>query len=87
MVGLEVHTDPLSQNEKPWPVSQNGTQVGQVTSCIYSPRLKKNIAFAMLPIELAALGTKLSVDTSRGKVDATVIQKPFVDPKKEIPKS
>ena len=87
MVGLEVHTDPLSQNEKPWPVWQDGTRVGQVTSCIYSPRLKKNIAFAMVPIGLADLGTKLSVDTPRGKVDATVIQKPFVDPKKDIPKA
>ena len=87
MVGLEVHTDPLTQNEQPWPVWQNGTRVGQVTSCIYSPRLKKNIAFAMVPIKLAELGTKLSVDTPRGKVDATVIQKPFVDPKKDIPKS
>jgi glycine cleavage system aminomethyltransferase T len=87
MVGLEVHTDPLSQNEKPWPVWQNGTHVGQVTSCIYSPRLKKNIAFAMVPIELADLGTKLNVDTPRGKVEATVIQKPFVDPKKDIPKA
>lgn len=87
MVGLEVHTDPLSQNEEPWPVWQNGTQVGQVTSCIYSPRLKKNIAYAMVPIELTQLGTKLSVDTPRGKAEATVIQKPFVDPKKDLPKS
>ena len=87
MVGLEVHTDPLSQNEKPWPVWQKGTQIGQVTSCIYSPRLKKNIAYAMVPIEVANLGTKLSVDTPRGKVEATVIQKPFVDPKKDLPKS
>lgn len=87
MVGLEVHTDPLSQNEKPWLVWQNGTQVGQVTSCIYSPRLKKNIAYAMLPMELTALGTKLNVDTPNGKVEATVIQKPFVDPKKDLPKS
>jgi aminomethyltransferase len=86
-VGLEVHTDPLTQNEKPWPVWSNGTVVGQVTSCIYSPRLKKNIAIAMVPIKLTELGTKLSVESSHGKVDATVIEKPFFDPKKDLPKS
>lgn len=86
IVGLEVHSDPLTQNEQPWAVWSNGARVGQVTSCIYSPRLKKNIAFAMVPIELADLGTKLKVDSPRGKVEATVIQKPFVDPKKDIPK-
>src|SRR6266571_4134333 len=36
---------------------------------------------------LAKLGTTLTVATSAGKREATVVKKPFVDPKKDIPKS
>jgi aminomethyltransferase len=63
-----------------------GKEVGKVTSCIYSPRLKQNIAFALIPAELAGLGGKLTVEIPSGKVEATVVEKPFVDPKKDIPK-
>ena len=62
--------------------------MGQVTSAIYSPRLKKNIGYAMVPAELAALGTALTVSIPEaGERSATVVRKPFVDPKKDIPKS
>jgi len=58
-----------------------------VTALSYSPRLKKNIAYAWVPIRLAKLGTSLTVATSTGERQATVVKKPFVDPKKDIPKS
>jgi aminomethyltransferase len=87
MVGLQIHTDPLIQNEQPWDLWNDGAQVGQVTSCIYSPRLKMNIAFGMVPTQFTNLGTKLGVDTPNGRAEATVVQKPFVDPKKDIPKA
>jgi aminomethyltransferase len=60
--------------------------VGQVTSACYSPRLEKNIGFAMLPIEHAELGTEVVVQTPTGAVPAVVVRKPFIDPQKEIPK-
>jgi aminomethyltransferase len=63
-----------------------GTRVGQVTSACYSPRLDKNIGFAMLGIEHAELGTKLIVETPSGRNEAVVVRKPFIDPEKEIPK-
>jgi glycine cleavage system aminomethyltransferase T len=64
-----------------------GRQIGDVTSACYSPRLDKNIGFAMLPIEHAAMGTKLEVVTPEsGRTSAVVVPKPFLDPQKEIPK-
>jgi aminomethyltransferase len=62
--------------------------VGRVTSAVWSPRLKKNIGYAMLPVSLAALQTKLTVQIPGiGDRPATVVPRPFVDPKKDIPKS
>ena len=68
-------------------MSRDGEVVGYVTSAIYSPRLKKNIGYAMVPIEHAALGTELVVETPAGDAPATVVRKPFIDPGKEIPKA
>ena len=38
-------------NEEWWPVLENCIPIGKVTTAAYSPRLDKNIGFAMLPIE------------------------------------
>jgi aminomethyltransferase len=69
-----------------FPVSHDGRPVGKVTSACYSPRLEKNIGMAMVPIELAELGTELDVDVYGDTREAAVVQMPFIDPKKEIPK-
>lgn len=69
-----------------FPVFRNGKQAGRVTSACYSPRLEKNIGYAMLPIELAEFGTKLEVETPSGRQPAVVVRKPFIDPAKETPK-
>ena len=69
-----------------FPVFRNGTGVGQVTSACYSPRLEKNIGYAMLPIELAEFGTELEVDAPAGRTSAVVVRKPFIDPAKDTPK-
>jgi aminomethyltransferase len=61
-------------------------RIGSVTSACYSPRLEKNIGFAMLPIEHADIGNKLEVTTQHGRTRAMTVPKPFIDPKKEIPK-
>jgi aminomethyltransferase len=62
-------------------------RIGDVTSACYSPRLERNIGFAMVPLEHSALGTELTVTTSQsGRVDARVVEKPFIDPKKDTPK-
>jgi aminomethyltransferase len=58
--------------------------VGKVTSAVWSPRLEQNIALAMVAADHAALGTELEVYTQSGPVEATVVEKPFFDPRKQI---
>jgi glycine cleavage system aminomethyltransferase T len=69
-----------------FPVYAGGEEVGRVTSACYSPRLERNIGFAMVPVELSELGSELEVETPHGRSSAVVVEKPFVDPKKETPK-
>lgn len=87
LVGIEIHGEPIEPNEHPWPVSRDGQHIGQVTSSVYSPRIEKNIGYAMVPMVHAQLGTALTVETPMGDLAATVVKKPFYDPKKEIPKA
>ena len=71
-----------------WPVHFDGAGEGFITSAVYSPRLEKNIGYAMVPAEKAELGNRLTVTVADGDVrQATVVPKPFIDPEKEIPKS
>jgi len=86
LVGVELHGEPVEFNMTRWPVRQDRATIGAVTSAVYSPRLKKNIGYAMLPIAYAGLGTQLTVATPLGEAPATVVPMPFVDPQKEIPK-
>ena len=69
-----------------FPVSHGGERVGKVTSACHSPRLEKNIGYAMVPIEYAELGTELEVETPAERTSAVVVRRPFIDPEKEIPK-
>ena len=87
LVGVEIAGDPLDLNMTPWSVSVDGREVGRVTSAVYSPRLEKNIGYAMVPIESSETGSTLTVATPAGDRQATVVPKPFVDPRKEVPKS
>ena len=58
-----------------------------MSSAFWSPRLEKNVGFALVPIELADVGSKLTVRTDRrGETDTVVVPKPFIDPRKETPK-
>lgn len=86
-MGIEIQADPLDLNETVCPVRREGDRIGVATSAVYSPRLKRNIGYAMVAIAHAELGTELSVDTPSGPAKAVVAAMPFVDPKKEIPKS
>jgi aminomethyltransferase len=88
LAGIEIDGDRIEFNWARWPVAAGGAPVGQITSAIWSPRLKKNIGYAMLPAAQATLGTALTVDIpGAGKRNAIVVPRPFVDPKKDIPKS
>ena len=84
-IGLVLDCAPLSgPNTRFWPITQNGAQVGKVTSAVYSPRLQKNIALAMVDTAAAVLGAQVEVATGSGVVGAQVVERPFYDPKKTI---
>lgn len=93
LVGVDIEGAPLGtyiDNEMIdfFPVHVDGREVGRVTSACFSPRLEKNIGFAMLPVGFTELGTELEVDAPMGgRVKATVVQMPHWDPNKQIPKS
>lgn len=87
-VGLVIDGDRLDgPNTTFWPLSIDGRNVGKVTSAVYSPRLEKNIALAMVAVEASATGTSLAVETRHETRQATVVEKPFYDPKKAITRS
>jgi glycine cleavage system T protein len=88
LVGVEIDGPRLELNPANWPISHNGEVMGKVTSVIYSPRLKKNIGYALVPIAHTKLGIQLAISVPGvGQRTATVVRKPFIDPNKEIPKS
>ena len=85
LVGLELDGLPLEgSNDEHWPVIKDGQPIGKVTSAIHSPRLKKNIALAMIAREHAELGTRVTVATADGTRNCEVVPKPFYDPKKSL---
>ena len=87
-VGLEIDCDSLKgPNTNFWPISINGKFMGKVTSAVYSPRLKKNIALAMLDIQFIEIGQLVEIHTDFGQQQGVVVEKPFFDPKKAIASS
>lgn len=84
-VGLVIDCAPLSgPNTTFWPVRAGGKTVGKVTSAVYSPRLEQNIALALVAVDSSEIGTGLEVMTATGPAQATVVERPFFDPKKKI---
>ena len=87
-VGLIIDGERLSApNTRFWPLRAEGTEVGKVTSAVFSPRLKQNIALAMVSVNFAETGTVLKVATGKDTRTAKVVEKPFFDPNKRITKS
>ena len=84
-VGLRIEGSPLKgPNTRFWPISQDGTTIGKVTSAIYSPRLEQNIALAMIAVECAAIGTEVEIAMPSGLARAIVVERPFYDPGKKL---
>jgi aminomethyltransferase len=84
-VGIEISGLPLKgPNTRFWSLEKNGKIVGKVTSAVYSPRLKRNIALAMVDLEHTTMSTALEVITPGSNLQAKVVEKPFFDPKKTI---
>jgi aminomethyltransferase len=90
IVGVEFDGEPFpALNFIKWPAfaGAGSEPVGNVTSAIYSPRLKANIGYCWVPAAMAADGTSLRAETEWGPRTATVVPMPFIDPQKRIPVS
>jgi glycine cleavage system aminomethyltransferase T len=82
LVGVEIAGTKMDLNMTRYPVRGGG----HVSSCVHSPRLKKNIGYAMLPVERAS-EKRLEIDAPDGVRAAIIVPMPFIDPKKAIPKA
>ena len=89
LVGIEVEGDALSfEIAEKRPALHQGEKVGHITDLIWSPRLKKNIGYVWVPIELSSPGIPLEIDNPDGsRWPARTAAIPFLDAKKDIPKS
>ena len=84
-VGIEISCTPLKHpNTSYWPIMVGSEEVGYITSAVYSPRLDKNIALAMMDVNHSAIDTGAETTTPEGNFPIKVVQKPFYDPKKKI---
>lgn len=84
-VGLIIDCDPMKgPNTTFWAINKDGTNIGKVTSAVFSPRLERNIALAMVAADCAVIGSEVEVITPSGPTRATVVERPFYDPKKSL---
>ena len=52
-------------NTRFWDVMLNDKKIGKVTSAVYSPRLEKNIALAIINIEYSNLNQELIINDGK----------------------
>jgi len=84
-VGIVIDGEALTgANNEFWPIYVGDEKVGHVSSAIHSPRLKSNIALAMMSIEHCAMDTEAEIVTPFGRRSVRVVERPFYDPKKSI---
>ena len=87
-VGLELDCESLERpNTTLGSIYKNGKNVGKITSAVYSPRLKKNIALAMIEVNHSEIGNTLKVSINDTEINCIIVEKPFYDPKKKIASS
>jgi aminomethyltransferase len=89
LVGIEVAGDALPfELSRACDAVHDGQPVGTVTDLIWSPRLDKNIGYVWVPIGLADPGVALDIVAPDGGIwPATTASIPFLDPRKDVPKS
>lgn len=93
MVGVDIEGEPLgtfSDGGMPdrWPVLADGQKCGMLTSACWSPRLEKNIGFAMVDVANAELGSRFEVEhPHQGLLGAVAVPKPHWDPERRTARS
>ena len=74
-------------NTRFWDIKYDNKIVGKLTSAVYSPRLEKNIALAMIDIDYSDLNQELIVNDGDCNFNAIVVNTPFYDPNKSLTRS
>ena len=78
-VGVFMGGEPFERNnEQRWAVVADGRRVGDVTSAVHSPRLDRNIGFAILDVPFDQGETPLQVESPEGVRDVEITDLPFV---------
>lgn len=78
LVGFALPPDAPQPKESHLVVT-NGKMAGRVTSCEYSPTLKKIIGMAYVEISQAETGSRINIRTDSGMATAEVVALPFYD--------
>ena len=82
-IGLVIQGKPIrSANEEHWSVYASGEEVGVMTNGVYSPRLDKNIAVAILRKDYVKPDVAVQVHAPQGVLDATTAKLPFIAPQR-----
>ena len=81
MKGITFEGEPCYGIGQPLPVfSKDNKRIGQITSGIYSPRVKKNIGLSMILKDYWDEGRDIIVQTLNGqKTNGTITSLPFPD--------
>jgi glycine cleavage system aminomethyltransferase T len=58
-------------------VSHNGSRVGMMTNCVWSPRMKANIGYALINVSAQA-GDEVIIHRGTGPVAAKLVELPFL---------
>jgi aminomethyltransferase len=75
LIGFEMKDRGIARDDQA--VYVDGEKVGYVTSGSPSPYLKKNIGFALLPVEFANIGQEITIDVRGKHLIAEVVPTPF----------
>ena len=78
LYGLVLNGDPVHPATAPWTVFQPDVPIGDVTSAVYSPRFRRNIAFAMLSVDHIDFSSTIAVEDEHGNaIDGYITELPF----------
>ena len=59
------------------PIAMNGNRIGDLTTCAWSYRMKKNIGFALVSVE-ASPGDQVIIHRLQGPIQGTLCELPFL---------
>jgi len=83
LAGLELNGDELAANGDCVNIGRH--QVGEITSAVRSPILRKNVALCRIAVEHSEIGTEVEIGKLDGKqkrLPAKIVPFPFYDPTK-----